>query len=120
MEKCSWVGKKKILNTSKAIESSTRARSEIMTINENKQHKNIFTYPVGVGLETMTHPAPFPSKLASDHIVSWSNENDLILDPFMGSGTTAKCAKILKRNYIGFEISEEYCKIARERISGLQ
>lgn len=62
------------------------------------------------------HEAIMPEQLASDHIISWSNENDLILDPFMGSGTTAKCAKLLKRNYIGFEISEEYCKIAEERL----
>jgi site-specific DNA-methyltransferase (adenine-specific) len=66
------------------------------------------------------HPAVFPEALANDHIISWSKEGDIVYDPFMGSGTTAKCAKILKRNYIGFEISEEYCKIARERISGLQ
>ena len=75
---------------------------------------NIFYY--SCGKEKTGHPAPFPEQLASDHIISWSNENDLILDPFMGSGTTAKCAKILKRNYIGFEISEEYCKIAEQRI----
>jgi site-specific DNA-methyltransferase (adenine-specific) len=63
------------------------------------------------------HPAIFPEQLAQDHIISWSNEGDLVLDPFMGSGTTAKMAKLNNRNYIGFELSEEYCKIAEKRIS---
>lgn len=47
------------------------------------------------------------------------NFNDLVYDPFMGSGTTAKSAKILKRNYIGSEISPEYCKIAQDRLDHL-
>ncbi len=62
------------------------------------------------------HPAPFPEQLANDHIISWSNEGDLIYDPFMGSGTTAKMAILNNRKYIGSEISEEYCKIAETRI----
>lgn len=62
------------------------------------------------------HPAIFPEKLAQDHILSWSNEGDIVLDPFMGSGTTAKMALLNKRNYIGFEISQEYIDIANERI----
>ena len=57
-----------------------------------------------------------PEKLVRDHIFSWSNENDLIYDPFMGSGTTAKLSHILKRNWIGSEISKEYCEIANKRI----
>ena len=62
------------------------------------------------------HPAPFPEQLANDHIISWSNENDLIYDPFMGSGTTAKMAILNNRKYIGSEISEDYCKIIETRI----
>lgn len=62
------------------------------------------------------HPAIFPEQLANDHIISWSNENDLIYDCFMGSGTTAKMAMLNNRNYIGSEISEEYCKIIETRI----
>lgn len=62
------------------------------------------------------HPAIFPEQLVRDHILSWSNPDDLILDPFMGSGTTAKAALSLGRKYIGFEISEKYCKMANERI----
>src|SRR3990167_4303384 len=64
------------------------------------------------------HPAMFPESLARDHILSWSNEGDLVLDPFLGSGPTAKMAHNLKRNYIGIDISKEYCEIARKRIAG--
>ncbi len=62
------------------------------------------------------HPAPFPEQLAQDHIISWSNEGDIVLDPFMGSGTTAKMAILNNRNYIGFELDKHYCDIANERI----
>jgi len=62
------------------------------------------------------HPAIFPEKLARDHILSWSNENDVILDPLSGSGTTCKMAYRYKRNYIGIDVSEEYCRIADKRL----
>lgn len=62
------------------------------------------------------HPAPFPEQLVEDHIKSWSNEGDLVLDPFAGSGTTLKAAKNLNRKYIGIEISSEYCDITKQRI----
>lgn len=61
------------------------------------------------------HPAPFPEALARDHILSWSNPGDTVLDPMMGSGTTIKMARIYNRNAIGIEISEEYYKIAEQR-----
>lgn len=67
--------------------------------------------------EAFEHPAIFPERLANDHIISWSKEEDVVLDPFMGSGTTAKMARINNRNYIGFEISKEYCEIAKKRLS---
>jgi len=63
------------------------------------------------------HPAIFPEKLAEDHILSWSNEGDTILDPMAGSGTTLKMAKKNNRNYIGIEISEEYIEIINKRLS---
>lgn len=58
------------------------------------------------------HPAIFPDKLANDHIISWSNEGDLVYDPFMGSGTTAKMSILNNRNWIGSEISNEYYYLA--------
>jgi DNA modification methylase len=76
-----------------------------------------------VGQEMMCkrppHPAMFPEKLAHDHIISWSNENDTVLDCFMGSGTTGKMAKQLNRNFIGIEISQEYLDIAKQRIGDI-
>ena len=66
--------------------------------------------------DSMKHPARFPEQLANDHIISWSNEEDLVYDPFMGSGTTAKMAILNNRRYIGSEISQEYCDIATKRI----
>ena len=62
------------------------------------------------------HPAVFPEQLANDHILSWSNEGDLVLDPFMGSGTTGVVCKNLNRNFIGIELNPEYFKIAEDRI----
>jgi site-specific DNA-methyltransferase (adenine-specific) len=87
-------------------------------INNFKQHGNIFCYRTGStkARKGNRHPAIFPEQLASDHIISWSNEGDIVLDPFMGSGTTAKMALLNNRKYIGFEISEEYCKVAEERV----
>ena len=63
------------------------------------------------------HPAIFPESLAHDHIISWSNEGDVILDPFAGSGTTCKMAKQLNRNYIGIDVSQEYIDITKERLN---
>lgn len=62
------------------------------------------------------HPAMFPIQLAADHIKSWSNPGDIVMDPFMGSGTTGVAAKKLGRNFIGIEINPEYFKIARKKI----
>ena len=67
------------------------------------------------GIETQ-HPAIFPDKLAHDHIISWSNEGDTVLDPFMGSGTTGKQSKLLNRKFIGIEKDNKYFEIAKERI----
>ena len=83
---------------------------------------NIWFYNVGGGQAATdkiahNHPAIFPEKLAEDHIVSWSNPGDIILDPFVGSGTTAKMAALNDRHYIGIDISEEYCELARKRVS---
>jgi site-specific DNA-methyltransferase (adenine-specific) len=65
------------------------------------------------------HPAVFPEQLANDQIISWSNVDDLIYDPFIGSGTTAKMAIINNRDWIGSEIAKEYCEIANNRIKYL-
>ena len=66
------------------------------------------------------HPAPFPMELAKDHIKSWSNKGDLILDPMCGSGTTCVAAAELGRNYIGIDISKEYCELSKNRLKNIQ
>lgn len=82
---------------------------------------NIWTYANGFMISAkdkiaFEHPAIFPEQLAHDHIVSWSNPGDVVLDPFMGSGTTGKQCVLLDRNFIGIDCVEEYCEIARQRI----
>jgi site-specific DNA-methyltransferase (adenine-specific) len=92
-------------------------------VKNEKIRGNIWEYVVGKNLEDQEakdHPAPFPCELARDHISSWSNEGDLILDSMNGSGTTCKAAKQLGRNFIGIDIRQEYCVIARKRIEALQ
>ena len=69
-----------------------------------------------VDQESKSHPAPFPYDLAKDHILSWSNENEIVLDPMCGSGTTCVAAMENNRNYIGIEISPAYCDLANNRI----
>ena len=85
------------------------------------QRYNIWEYKVGGGNVTKDkvaykHPAIFPESLARDHIISWSNQNDTVLDPMCGSGTTLKQAEKLKRKWIGIEIEEKYCEIAAKRV----
>lgn len=77
---------------------------------------NVWYYAVGCNDET-DHPAPFPESLAADHIKTWSNEGDIVYDCFGGSGTTAKMAHLLNRNWILSEISKEYCDIAEKRLT---
>jgi len=82
---------------------------------------NIWKYNTGKGfstkdVEAFNHPAIFPEKLAEDHILSWSSEGDVVLDPFCGSGTTCKMALLNNRCFIGVDISEEYCELSRNRV----
>lgn len=87
--------------------------------NKNTRIKgNLWHYNVGYTSKgtNIDHPAPFPEALARDHIISWSNPGDLVCDPMLGSGTAAKMAQHLGRRFVGCEISEEYCKIAVDRL----
>jgi len=80
---------------------------------------NIWKYNQTAGHDEYSrkHSAPFPEQLAKEHIISWSNEGDIVLDPLCGSGTTCKMAMLSCRHYIGIDSAEEHCEIARERIS---
>ena len=91
-----------------------RKDDEFRPVLSEKVHGNIFEYTVGNS--EAKHPAVFPEQLAYDMIATWSNEHDTVLDPFMGSGTTGKMAILANRDFIGIEISQEYCEMARKRI----
>jgi len=77
--------------------------------------KSIWSFPAE-SARKIGHPAPFPEELPTRVIQLYTFENDIVLDPFMGSGTTAIAAKKLKRHYVGYDIDETYCKLAEERI----
>jgi DNA modification methylase len=84
---------------------------------EFSPRNNIWKYTTS--FNGIKHPAPFPEALANDHILTWSDKDDLVYDPFMGSGTTAKMALLNGRNFIGSEISAEYVELANKRIEGM-
>jgi len=86
-------------------------------VNDYKVITNIWRIHKHKGSE---HPAPFPEKLAEDHIVSWSNKSDIVFDPFMGSGTTGVACVNLDRNFIGIELDQGYFEIAEKRIKEAQ
>lgn len=89
-------------------------KNEKLITNPTKMHNNIFTYSIGGG--KTGHPAVFPYQLAKDHIMSWSNENDIVFDPFMGSCTTGLAALDCHRNFYGSEISSQYYNISVKRL----
>ena len=96
----------------------TRIKSDKLT----KAECNVWVYDVGYMKSSkdkvsFKHPATFPEQLAEDHILSWSNEGEVVFDPFMGSGTTGKMAALNGRNFIGIELDDKYFEIAKRRIA---
>ena len=89
--------------------------TEFKTTKADKIAPNIFSY--SVGKEKTGHPAPFPEKLAEDHILTWSNEGDLVYDCFAGSGTTSKISIINNRKWIASEVSDAYCDLINNRVA---
>jgi site-specific DNA-methyltransferase (adenine-specific) len=132
-------GKPKTFNPimRKCVESGKHYKSTVRVINTDNDRKdidyfvsdetvdyNIWKMSVAqnkilydVNGKKIKHPAVFPYDIPYKHIKTWTNEGDLVLDPFMGSGTTALAAIDLKRNFIGIDMNEEYCKIAEIRIN---
>lgn len=106
--------------TYKNFSTGEQKRSKLANpVKKQKVKGNIWEYVVGKKKEDQLakgHPAPFPLQLAIDHVLSWSNEGDIVLDPMCGSGTVCAAAKRTKRKYIGIDISEEYCKLAEARL----
>ena len=87
-----------------------------LTYEVNKQMVDYNVWEIAVAQNKTSHPAVFPYEIPYRHILSWSNEGDVVLDPFIGSGTTALAAIDLKRHFIGIEMNEEYYKLANKRI----
>lgn len=116
---CKYAGKKRTRNTYiQDRDDNYTAQHKKAKFQNEKIKFNIWEYTVGNAEKYRTkvkreHPAKFPILLARDHLLSWSNEGEIVLDPFMGSGTTAIVARLSNRKYIGFDISEDYCKRAR-------
>ena len=105
-------GKKKEMN-------NIRNRDAYIRVHDYKIKSNIWSYNIGniaYKYVKTNHPAVFPYQLAYDHIISWTNENDIVLDCFMGSGTTGVAAIEANRKFIGIEKNAEYFNIAKERI----
>ena len=116
-----WAGYTHFGKGSIRQKDGTLKKRQIKPIPEYSPRNNIWKYNTGKNYSTkddvaFEHPAIFPEALAKDHIITWSNENDLILDPFMGSGTTAVCCIETNRNYLGFELDETYFNICNRRI----
>jgi|TARA_Y100000310_G_scaffold327767_1_gene394642 site-specific DNA-methyltransferase (adenine-specific) len=111
-------GREKLVVNKKADGINKKVWGELK---KEKTLTNIWDYAVGLHGSTsdkiaFKHTAIFPEKLAEDHILSWTNQGDLVFDPMCGSGTTCKMAKKNNRHFIGMDISKEYCEIAKERL----
>ena len=106
-----WGNRKTVLDENQC---RRHKETDIRVCNDSKIRNNIFYYSVGGGKSG--HPAVFPYQLAEDHILSWSNEGDIILDPFMGSGTTGVASLNNNRKFIGIEINEEYFNSCTNRL----
>lgn len=114
-------GRKCIKGNYRTKDGETKRHNKQNLLKEFGARFNIWRVSTGHNKSTLDkvafkHPAIFPEKLASAHVITWSNEGDLVFDPFMGSGTTAKVARDNNRNWIGSEISSEYCDIIKERL----
>jgi site-specific DNA-methyltransferase (adenine-specific) len=93
-----------------------KASPGVRVVRDTKRRSNVWSIPKAAS--GRGHPAVFPEAIARDHILSWSNEGETVLDPFLGSGTTGKMALQHGRKFVGIEISQEYLEIARRRIEG--
>ena len=115
-EKCKHAGKRAVSyqrSKNDKLRYDRKEKNKNHIVNDYKIKCNVWEY---ASCSVKGHPAPFPEQLANDHIVSWSNEGDIVLDPFSGSGTTHKMALLNNRRFIGFEVSQEYVDIENQRL----
>lgn len=121
-----WAG-----TTNFASQKSDRNKDDVLVpkkkfkpIPDFSPRNNAWRYVTGKGFSgtddiAYKHPAVFPEPLVRDHVITWTNEGDVVYDPFLGSGTTAKVAKVLNRNFIGSEINPEYEYIIKKRLENI-
>jgi site-specific DNA-methyltransferase (adenine-specific) len=119
-----WAGHTNFGDPSKRQKDGDLKKVEKFTISEFGTRYNVWYINNGAGFSSkdsiaFEHPAIFPESLAEDHILSWSNEGDLVLDPMAGSGTTLKMAKLNNRNYYGIDINEEYVSLCNKRVESV-
>lgn len=116
-----WAGHKNFGTPSARTQDGYLKQTEAFTVADYGSRYNVWYINNGKGYTTkddyaFIHPAMFPESLAEDHILSWTNQNDIILDPMCGAGTTQKMAKLNNRNFIGIDINQEYIDISNKRI----
>ena len=116
-----WAGSKTFGTPStRQKDGSVKKMKEGFTVGEFGSRYNVWYVINGFGFgndkDSIKHPASFPYSLAEDHVLSWSNEGDIVLDPMVGSGTTALAAKKNNRNYIGIDINQEYVDLTNSRL----
>lgn len=121
-KKNKWGGKSTYGEITRREKDGTLTNKGKKIINTYGVRTNIWKYANGKGFATKDkcayeHPAIFPEKLVEDHIKSWSNQGDIVLDPFAGSGTTAKVSMKLKRDWIYIDSVEKYADIAKKRLN---
>ncbi len=119
-----WAGFSNFGDPSKRLKEGELKKVEKFTVAEFGTRYNVWYITNGAGFSSkdtiaFEHPAIFPESLAEDHILSWSNEGDLVLDPMAGSGTTLKMAKINNRNFVGIDINPEYVDLCHRRVDGI-
>ena len=106
---------KKVRGTYYNIDGSLKIRTQQGVAVQPTKVKNSIWYIVE--RQANGHPATFPTALARDHIITWSNEKDLVFDPFVGSGTTAEMALRNNRRFIGCDVSAEYIEMTKKRLN---
>lgn len=116
MVPCKCAGQK-YDSTAKNIDGESGRHKLSYNVNNEKVDDNVWRF--AVAQNKTSHPAVFPLELPLRHIKTWTNEGDVVLDPFVGSGTTCVAAKMLKRNYIGIDMIEEYCEISKKQLNDI-
>ena len=119
-----WAGSANFGRHSVRKKNGDLQASENFIVKDFGARYNVWQYNTGKNYTTkdnyaFEHPAMFPELLSEDHILTWSKEGDIVLDPMCGAGTTCKMARLNNRNFIGIDINEKYIDISNKRVSGI-